>query len=217
MTDFAHARKTMVDNQLRTSGITDHRLLAAMGEVPREAFVPGPRHSLAYIDEDQPLSAHRKLGAAAPFAKLVQLAAIEHTDRVLDVGCGSGYSAAVLARLAAEVVAVDDDASLLARARTALSAAGATNVTFVEGPVATAGSASGPYDVIVVEGALEAVPEALLDQLKLDGRLVVSLAPKGHPAVAHLFVRSSSGIASSPAFDARLPPLARPADNAFVF
>src|SRR3569833_3573996 len=98
MIDFAQARKTMVDNQLRTSGSTDRRLLAAMGEVPREAFVPAARRGLAYIDEAQPLGGRRRLGPPAPFAKLIQLAAVEHTDRVLDVGCGSGYSRAVLAR-----------------------------------------------------------------------------------------------------------------------
>jgi protein-L-isoaspartate(D-aspartate) O-methyltransferase len=217
MTDFAHARKTMVDNQLRTSGITDRRLLAAMGEVPRESFVPGPLHALAYTDVDLRLDTKRKLGAPAPFAKLVQLAAVEHTDRVLDVGCGTGYSAVVLARLAQHVVAVDDDAVLIARARAALAAAGASNVTLVEGPLTTAGASHGPYDVIVVEGDVEDVPQALLDQLKPDGRLVALLAPAGHPAVAHLFVRSASGIAASPAFDARLPRLARPADDAFVF
>src|SRR3954463_10289763 len=110
MTDFAHARRTMVDNQLRTSGITDHRLLGAMGEVPRERFVPAARQTLEYIDEAKPLSATRKLGPPAPFARLVQLAAIQHSDRVLDVGCGTGYSAAVLGHLASEVVAVEDDA-----------------------------------------------------------------------------------------------------------
>lgn len=216
MIDFERARRVMVDNQLRTSGITDHRLLAAMGEVPREAFVPGPLHSLAYTDVDLPLSPKRRLGSPAPFAKLVQLAAIEHDDRVLDVGCATGYSSAVLARLAAQVVAVDDDAALIARARTLL--AGTTNVTVVEGALATASQSQGPFDVIVLEGAVEDVPSPLLDQLKLDGRLVALIAAGGRPAVAHLFVRSASGIASSAAFDARLPSLpTQPAENAFVF
>src|SRR5689334_4220778 len=102
MIDFERARRVMVDNQLRTSGITDHRLLAAMGDVPRERFVSGPRHTLAYIDEAQPVSATRKMAAPAAFARLVQLAQVEHTERVLDLGRRSAYSTALLARPGAQ-------------------------------------------------------------------------------------------------------------------
>jgi protein-L-isoaspartate(D-aspartate) O-methyltransferase len=217
MIDFGRARKVMVDNQLRTSGITDRRLLTAMGEVPREAFVPGSRHGLAYIDDALPLSATRKLGAPAPFARLVQLAAIEHTDRVLDLGCASGYSAAVLARLAASVVAVDEDAALAASASSTLARLGVANVEVIAGAPATAGVANGPYDVIVVEGAFETVPDAFFAQLKPNGRLVALIAPRGKPEVAHLFVKSGTGVAATPAFDARLPPLSAPESRGFVF
>ena len=133
MTDYDRARKLMVDNQLRTAGITDRRLLAAMGEVPRERFVPEVRRGLAYIDEAIPVGGARKLGAPAPFAKLIQLAEIDGTDHVLDLGCGTGYSAAVLARLGASVVAVESEAALAAEARSTLSALGIGNVTLVEG------------------------------------------------------------------------------------
>jgi len=217
MTDFDHARKVMVDNQLRTSAITDRRLLIAMGEVPRERFVPGPRHALAYIDEAQPLGGARKLAAPAPFAKLVQLAAIEHTDQVLDLGCGTGYSTAVLARLAAHVVAVEDEPALASAARSNLAALGVANASVVEGPLATAGKANGPYDMVVVEGALAEVPDALLGQLKPEGRLVAIIAENGRPGVAHLFVKSGKGIAARAEFDAKLPPLAPRRDDSFVF
>ncbi|MBI4923153.1 MAG: protein-L-isoaspartate O-methyltransferase [Devosia nanyangense] len=217
MTDFDHARKTMVDNQLRTANVTDRRVLAAMGEVPRERFVPGARRALAYIDEAQPLSPTRKLGAPAPFAKLVQLAAVSHTDRVLDLGCGTGYSAAVLARLAAHVVAVETDPALAAAARKTLAELEVGNVGVVEGALETAGGADGPYDVIVIEGALEEVPDALLAQLKPEGRLAALIAAPGRPAVAHLFVRSGEGIAAKAEFDAVLPPLAPRRDDRFVF
>jgi protein-L-isoaspartate(D-aspartate) O-methyltransferase len=150
MIDFERARRVMVDNQLRTSGITDHRLLVAMSEVPRERFISGPRHTLAYIDEAQPISQTRKMAAPAAFARLVQLAEIEHTDRVLDLGCATGYSTAILARLAAEVTAVEDEPELAAAARTLLAELGVRNAHVALGPLATAGASAGPYDVVVV-------------------------------------------------------------------
>jgi protein-L-isoaspartate(D-aspartate) O-methyltransferase len=217
MTDFERARLTMVDNQLRTSGITDRRLLLAMGEVPREKFVPATRRALAYIDEAQPLNAARKLSAPAPFAKLVQLAAIEHTDRVLDLGCGTGYSAAVLGRLAAAVVAAEDDAALAAEARRILADIRAGNVSVVEGALDRAGKAQGPYDVIVVEGTMADVPAGLFDQLKPEGRLVASIGAPGKVPVANLFGKSGKGIAARAEFDARLPPLMQVKDDSFVF
>jgi protein-L-isoaspartate(D-aspartate) O-methyltransferase len=217
MTDFARARKTMVDNQLRTSGITDRRLLAAMEEVPRERFVPPVRQGLAYIDEAIPVGGGRKLGAPAPFAQLVQLAAIEHADHVLDLGCATGYSAAVLARLAHSVVAVETDAALAAHARSALAEAGAKNASVVEGALETAGQAGGPYDVIVLEGVIAAAPQTLFAQLKPEGRLVALLARDGNPPVAHLFAKAGNGIAARAAFDARLPPLSAERDESFVF
>jgi protein-L-isoaspartate(D-aspartate) O-methyltransferase len=214
MTDFARARKLMVDNQLRTSGITDRRVLAAMGEVAREAFVPEARRALAYIDDAIPLGGGRKLGAPAPFAKLIQLAEVDHTDRVLDLGCGTGYSAAVLAQLAGSVVAVETDPALAASAREALR--GRDSVEVVEGALETSGNDKGPFDVIVIEGAVAEVPDALFAQLKPEGRLVALVGTSG-PAVAHLFARSGKGIASRAAFDARLPPLASTRDERFVF
>ena len=219
MTDFARARKTMVDNQLRTSAITDHRLLTAMGEVPREQFVPAVRRSLAYIDEAQPLDGAtvRKLSAPAQFARLVQLASIEHTDHVLDVGAGTGYSSAILARLAASVVAVEDDDKLAAEARKTLADLGVGNVKIHVGPLASAGAADAPYDVIILEGAVSSVPQSLLSQLKPEGRLVALIAVPGKVPVAHLYARSGEHVASSAAFDARLPPLMPAADPGFVF
>jgi protein-L-isoaspartate(D-aspartate) O-methyltransferase len=213
-TDFDRARRTMVDNQLRTGGITDRRLLTAMGEMPRERFVPPARAVLAYTDAAHSLGGVRRLGPPAPFAKLVQLAAVEHTDSVLDVGCGTGYSTAVLARLGAMVVGVEDEPPLVADARRTLAELGVSNVSIVEGDLATAGKAKGPYDVIVIEGTVPEVAGAYFDQLKSEGRLVALVAGRGQVPVAHLFAKSGRGIAD---FDARLPPLRAPDDDRFVF
>lgn len=220
MTDFERARKAMVDSQLITSGVSDRRLLAAMGQLPRERFVPPGRQSLAYIDDAHPLQpgkSRRALGAPAPFAKLVQLAVLQPGDRVLDLGCGTGYSTAVLAALAGQVVGVEDHPELAALARQNLQALGINNAEIVEAPLAKLTAVSGPFDAIVVEGAVEDVPETLFDRLADGGRLVV-LIQRGATAVANLFVKSGKDVAARIDFNANLPPLAEPdsKDN-FVF
>lgn len=219
MTDFEHARKAMVDNQLRTSAITDRRLLAAMGAVPREIFVPEARRSLAYIDEAHKLPgpSGRSLAAPAPFARLVQLADIEADDIVLDVGTGTGYSAAVLARLAASVVALESDPALLQSARDNLKQVGVENVALIEAPLDAGAPKQGPYDAIILEGAVREVPEKLLKQLKEGGRLV-ALIRTGATAVANVYVRTGDDFAPRAEFNTSLPPLTpeRPPDT-FVF
>jgi protein-L-isoaspartate(D-aspartate) O-methyltransferase len=215
MIDYAQARRAMVDNQLRTSGITDRRVLAAMGLVARETFVPERRRPLAYIDDAQPLGGGRFLPAPAPFAKMVQLAQVRQIDTVLDLGAGTGYSAAVLAQLAAKVVAVEPDQHLAAEARTALQDA-AGDIEVVEGPVEQGAPEAGPYDVIVLEGAVAAVPEALFQQLKEGGRLV-ALITRGPTSTAHLFVRAGKDVTSRAEFDASLPPLIAPATTSSEF
>lgn len=221
MTDFAAARKKMVENQLQTSGITDRRLLAVMAQVPREIFVPEARRGLAYIDEAQPVSASdgtpRYIAPPAPFAKLVQLARVSDGDRVLDLGCASGYSAAVLAELADQVVAVESDAGLVATAEANLASLGLDNVTVIEGPVEIGAPKHGQFDVILLEGMTIGAPQHLFGQLAEDGRLVV-LQKEGNAAVAHLYVRSGTDVAGRAEFNTTLPPLvAAKAPPAFVF
>lgn len=220
MTDFALARKTMVDNQLRTSSITDRQLLTAMGQVPRERFVPEARQTLAYIDDVHVLDAQsgRALPAPAPFARLVQLAGVGPGDKVLDVGCGSGYSSAVLAALAAEVVAVEESAGLVRSAADNLAALGIGNVTVVEAPLTLGAARHGPYDVILIEGAVEQVAGALQAQLADGGRLVATVGKRGGIGVAHRFVRAGDDVAARAEFDARMPPLtAQKPSEKFVF
>ncbi|MBL8674622.1 MAG: methyltransferase domain-containing protein, partial [Rhodospirillales bacterium] len=157
--DFAVARRNMVDGQLRPNQIVDPALLAALSSVPREAFVPADRAGIAYSDEAVPLGGGRALMEPMALARLIQIARPATGDAALVVGAGTGYGAAILSRLVATVVAVESDAALLARARAAL--AGAANVTLVEGALAEGGAAKGPYDLILVEGMIEAIPEAL--------------------------------------------------------
>ncbi len=220
MVDFDRARKMMVENQLRTSNITDRRVLAAMAQVPRERFVPEGRKALAYIDEIHRLSTAsgaRYLPAPAPFGRLLQLAGIETTDAVLDLGCASGYSIAVLSILAATVVGVESDPQLAAQALRCASELGLSNVSIVEGPIEGGARSRAPFDVIMLEGAVDRVPEAIFAQLRDGGRLV-ALISNGVTAVANLFVKSGKNVAARREFNASLPPLSeeRPAP-AFVF
>src|SRR5215469_16373701 len=179
MTDFAAARRMMVDSQVRTSDVTDPRIIAAMLELPRERFVPEAKAALAYLDADVPVTEAqggkpvRRLLKPMVLAKLVQAAAVQASDHVLDVGCASGYSSALLARLARSVIALEEEETLIRLARENLKAVGADNVTVVAGPL-TQGWQGGVsyYDVIFLNGATEIAPQALTRQLKDGGRLV---------------------------------------------
>ncbi|HWU19469.1 MAG TPA: protein-L-isoaspartate O-methyltransferase [Devosia sp.] len=218
MVDYERARRFMVDNQLRTSHITDRRILAEMGRLPRELFLAESRRPLAYIDDVQPLGAAgsaRFMPAPATFAKLLQLADIAASDRVLDLGAGAGYSTAVIAGLCDTVLGIEEDAQLAAAAVENLSALGLANAAMRAG---TAADVAGQcYDVIMVEGAVDSVPEALFALLEEEGRLVALVREKG-VAVAHVFVKSGGSVAARAEFNATLPPLyAGPRPVEFVF
>jgi protein-L-isoaspartate(D-aspartate) O-methyltransferase len=217
MADFATARRRMVDNQLRTSNITDRRILAAMGEVPRERFVPAARQGLAYADTVHDLGHGRALASPAPFARLVQLAEVDSTDAVLDIGAGTGYSTAVLARLAAHVTGLESEPSLAAKARDLLAELGVANATIAEGALDGAGQPRDAFDVIVLEGAVAEAPTGLFPLLRDGGRLVALLRRTG-AGVAHVYVRSGGEVASRAEFNTALPPLgAAPREDRFVF
>lgn len=207
MADYGRMRATMVDTQLRPGSITDRRVLAAMGWVPREIFVPEPRRPVAYIDDSHPfvpVAPDRSLSAPAPFARLIQLAGIGPQDRVLDVGAASGYSSAVLARLGGHVVGLEHDPALAELARANLAQLGIANVEIVEGPHDS--PPEGAFDVIVVEGAVDAAPASLFPALAEGGRLVV-LIRSGAVSVAHVFVNSGGSVSARAEFNASLPPL----------
>jgi protein-L-isoaspartate(D-aspartate) O-methyltransferase len=222
MIDFAAARRMMVDGQVRTSDVTDPRIIAAMLELPRERFVSGANAALAYLDLDVPVQQAsgreevRRLIKPMVLAKMVQAAAVKETDHVLDAGCATGYSSALLARLAHSVVALEEDPALAQSADANLKSVGARNVTVVTGPLTAGWQPKAPYDVIFVNGATEVVPRALCAQLKDGGRL---LAVLGRPNGRAMVYRSVSGDVSGwPIFDAAaplLPCFAKP--PAFVF
>ena len=217
MVDFAQARRTMVDCQIRTSDVTDLRVIAAFLDVARERFVPAARKAIAYLDRDVPVSdtVPRALLKPMVFAKLVQAAEIAATDRVLDVGCATGYSSAVLGKLAASVVALEEDAAL---ARTAAETlAGARNVAVVSGPLRAGWPDDGPYDVIVLQGATEIAPDPLLAQLKEGGRLL-AVRGSGPMGKATIWRMAGARATPQPLFDAAaplLPGFVKP--PAFVF
>ena len=223
MVDFAKVRRMMVDGQVRTFDVTDHALLLALEAVPRERFVPPRLRPLAYADADLllkeggPGREPRRLMPTAPFARMVQLAEIGAEDVVLDVGCGTGYSAAVLARLAGSVVALEEDGDLARTAAETLMDFGADNVAVVTGRLRDGYPAEGPYDAILIEGAVEVIPEPMFEQLKDGGRLV-AVVGRGLSGAAMIYQRTGGDVAGREAFNASVPPLpgfSRP--HAFAF
>jgi len=216
--DFAVARRMMVDGQVLTRDVFDPDLLAAMLEVPRERFVPPAQVALAYLDRNLPLTADGSRCLLQPMvlARLLQAADITATDRVLDVGCGTGYSSALLARLAGSVVALEEDKDLAAFARRVLREL-APQVEVVEGLLKTGWPAAGPYDAIVLNGAAEIIPEPLFAQLKDGGRLV-GIEGEGPATQARIYcsIRGEiSGRSITEAAAPLLPGFARPPE--FVF
>ncbi len=205
MTDFAAARVAMVDSQVRPSDVTRLAIIQAMLAVPREDFVPEALRPVAYLGEHVPLGGGRVLLDPRVFAKMVDALEIGAGDRVLDLGCGLGYSAAVLSLIAGEVVALEEDPDLAAGARSRLAAAGVA-ATITGGPLREGLAGSGPYDAIMVEGAVEELPEALLDQLAPGGRLI-AIFVDGPAGQARLGLRTPQGIGWRRIFDATAPVL----------
>lgn len=217
MTDYAVARETMVDRQVRTADVTLYPIIAAMLEVPREPFVPQGLKSVAYLGEHVPLAPGRVLLDPRVFAKLLDALNVGPSDLVLDVGCGYGYSTAVLARMAEAVVAVEPDAGMAAEAEVLLAAQGVDTAVVVAGPLAEGVAAHGPFDAMVIEGAVEVMPPALEAQLKPGGR-VAAIFVDGARGQARLGLRTETGIAWRRIFDATAPVLPGfAAAKAFVF
>jgi len=220
MSAFSTARQKMVDGQVRPSDVTDLRVIEAMLEVPREAFVPESQRALAYLDLDLGVGqggAKRFLIKPAITAKMLQAADIEETDCVLVVGCASGYMAALAAKLAGRVIATEPDASLVAKANIVFAELGLANATAKSAAAPEGDSANAPFDVILLNGATEITPEGLLTQLAENGRLIGTFAVTKPPR-ALIVTRSHGDFGYRALFDAAiplLPGLERP--PAFIF
>ena len=212
MSGISAARQKMVDGQVRPSDVTDIRIIDAMLAVPREAFVPENKRALAYLDLDLDVSeggqgqAKRFLIKQVVLAKMLQAAEIKATDRVLVVGCASGYAAAVVAQFAGQVTATESDSALAAKASAALAANGCGNVAVRTAAAADGAPADGPFDVIVLNGATEIVPERLYGQLQDGGRLVGVFA-MSQPQRATLVTRSHGDYGHRALFDSVAPVL----------
>ncbi len=215
------SRRFMVDGQLRPNKVTDPRIIAAMLDLPRDAFLPAALASRAHADDDVALPGGRVLIQPMMIAKLLQLLGLRDGDRLLVVAAGSGYGAAVAARAGARVTALDDDAGLVAIARRVLpSVLPAGSVTVVEGPVTAGHAAGAPYDAILIEGEIPAIPAPISAQLAEGGRLVTVLAGtrRGTGARAVVGTRAGGSFSVVDAFDCatRALPAFQPAP-AFVF
>lgn len=212
--NFEQMRRAMVASQLRTTGVNDPRVVAAMGAVPRERFVPADRVVVAYADALVPLGNGRDLNTPMALGRLLAEARLSGSERALVIGAATGYAAAVVARLAGSVVALEEDTDLAGFARAALAGSG---VTVAEGPLAQGWPDGAPYDFILVDGAIEEIPQAIVDQLKDGGVLAVAVLEDGVPRLSiGRSVGGAFGIQSySDAASARLPGFARPREFSF--
>ncbi len=199
--DYALARNLMVDGQLRPSKVTDRRILDAMRTLPREAYVPAAMASLATIDDDIALGGGRVLLKPLVLARLIQLARPRAGEAALVVGAGCGYGSAILAACGVHVTALEEEPALLELARCHPSPL----VTLVPGRLAHGCPASAPYDLVVIEGAVRAIPDAVARQVSANGRLVAILLPEGGTSVAVLAEPSTGGLRAQAEFDAAAP------------
>lgn len=200
------ARLNMVEGQIRTNRVTDARIVEAMAAVPREMFVPKALKGVAYIDEDIPIAPDRYLLEPMVLARMLQAAGIGPDDMVLDLGCGTGYSTAVLARLAAAVVALENDTSLADTATENLTELQADNAAVITGKLPAGCPDQGPYDVTIINGAVEQIPTAIVEQMTEGGRIVAVVTQNGIGRVT-LFTRQGDSLSGHVLFEASVPPL----------
>lgn len=217
MPDFALRRRMMVDTQVRPSDVTKYPIIDAMLRVPREVYVPAAKVEAAYMGENIVLAPNRVLLEARTAAKMLDALELVRSDAVLDVGCGLGYSAALLAEMVESVVAVEDDEAMAAAAEATLAAQSVHNVAIIRAPLKDGAAKHGPYDAIIVEGAVEVMPDAILAQLKGGGRIAAIFAD-GALGVVRIGYKIDGSLSWRFAFNAGapvLPGFAKAPDFAF--
>lgn len=207
MTDFTAARQHMVDSQVRTNKVTDARIIAAMEQIPRERFVDKALQGVAYVDEDLPLGGGRHLMEPMVLARMLEALDVGADDAILDIGAATGYSSAVISRLAAAVIALEPDHELSREAGENLADLGIDNVVFVEGALNLGYPAQAPYDVIVFQGSVSEVPPGILDQLAEGGRLCAVVDDGVGPGRATLMIKRGGVVSGRVLFDANIQPL----------
>ncbi len=207
MADFAARRTTMVDTQVRPSDVTKFPIIEAMLSVPREAFVPDSKRETAYVGECVDLGNGRVILEPRTFAKMLDALDIQPDELVLDVGCGFGYSSAVIARLAEAVVALEEDVDMAASAERLLGEYGADNVAVVEGALTAGAAKHGPYDAMIIQGGVEEFPSSLTDQLK-DGGRVAAVFIENNLGICRIGYKSGGQIFWRFSFNAGAPILA---------
>ena len=216
MPDYTRRRTMMVDTQVRPADVTKFPIIDAMLRIPRERFVPEDRMEAAYLGDNLRLGPNRVMLEPRTLAKMLDAINLQNTDLVLDLGCGYGYASAVMAEISEAVVAVEDDANLAAEAQSRLAELGVDNVAVIAGELMEAGAQFGPFDAIVVEGAVEIVPESLLTQLKEGGRIIANFA-EGELGIVRIARKFDGNAAWRFAFNATaplLPGFERPAEFA---
>ncbi len=217
MTDFAAARGAMVDCQVRPADVTRYAIIDAMLSVPRERFVPKTRRDIAYADCEVEMASGRMMLAPRTLGKMLEAAQIDASDLVLDLAAGTGYTTALVSRMAEAVVAIEADAAMVETATGLLADLEIDNGVVAVGDPVDGDPAHGPYDVIILNGAVEKVPESLTDQLKDGGRLV-TIFMDGPVGQCRVLVRSGATVSHSIAFDATAPVLdGFHAERAFAF
>jgi protein-L-isoaspartate(D-aspartate) O-methyltransferase len=203
--NFEDARYRMIQHQVRTNRITDPLVIAAMSELPRERFVPEHLRGVAYIDDALALSSGRFINEPLTTALMLQAAEIGPNDIALEVGCATGYSLAIMARMASAVVGLESNAELAAVATATLADFGLSNATVVSGPLHEGWPAQAPYDVILFGGAVSEVPARIVEQLADGGRLIAVIAGSKGVGCGTLFLRSGGCVSERPLFDASVP------------
>jgi len=205
MADTATARHNMVESQIRTNKVTDTRLTNAMLDIPRERFLPKAMRGIAYIDEDIALGGGRHMMQPMVLARLLQIAEVRPGDVALDIGCGSGYSAAVLARLCDTVVAVECDSKLAMEATKTLAELDIDNAAVIEGALTGGCAKQGPYDIVLFDGAISAVPEKIAKQVAPDGRIVAIVGAGTGLGKGSIFRKTGGSLHARTVFDAAIP------------